>query len=203
MIYVFSVCGKTVRIKGNQAKRRKPATWFNQDCKDGKRAFLNAKRTLKNSYTENYKIAFLEARSSFLKIKRKARLKYQNEEKVRLADMSKNAPKSFWKNINNFRNKKSSATGGLTIGEFQEYFNRIMNNRDRGENLDFSNKPDINIEVQELDKPITEAEILKAINSLKRGKSPGFDGVLSDFFIDAREFVIPYLVKICSKIYDS
>ena len=78
-----------------------------------------------------------------------------------------------------------------------------MNNRDRGENLDFSNVPAINIEVQELDKPITEAEILKAINSLKRGKSPGFDGVLSDFFIDAREFVIPYLVKIYNKIYDS
>ena len=160
MIYdiCFSVCGKTVRVKGYQAKRRKPATWFNQDCKDGKRAFLNAKRTLKNSYTENNKIAFLEARSSYLEIKRKARLKYQNEENVRLADMSKNAPKSFWKNINNFRNKKSSATGGLTIGEFQEYFNRIMNNRDRGENLDFSNIPDIIIEVQELDKPITEAD---------------------------------------------
>ena len=115
----------------------------------------------------------------------KTKCKYQNEQKFRLADMSKNAPKSFWKNINNFRNKKSSATGGLTIGEFQEYFNhvnRIMNNRDRGENADFSNLPDINIEVQELDKPITEAEILKAIMSLERGKSPGFDGVLGDFF---------------------
>ena len=58
-----------------------------------------------------------------------------------------------------------------------------MNNPDRGENLDFSNLPDINIEVQELDKPITEAEILRAINSLKRDKSPGFDGVLSDFLL--------------------
>ena len=63
-----------MRVKGNQVKRRKPVTWFNQDCKDGKRVFLNAKRTLKNSYTENNKIAFLEARSSFMKIKRKARL---------------------------------------------------------------------------------------------------------------------------------
>ena len=78
-----------------------------------------------------------------------------------------------------------------------------MNNSDRGENLDFSNIPDININMQKLDKPITEAEILKAINSLKRDKSPGFDGVLSDFFIDAKEFVIPYLVKIYNKIYDS
>ena len=53
-----------------------------------------------------------------------------------------------------------------------------MNNRDRGENLDFSYLPDINIEVPELNKPISEA-----INSLKRGKSPGFDGVLSDFLL--------------------
>ena len=30
--------------------------------------------------------------------------------------------------------------------------------------------------------PITYAEVLKAINSLKRGKSPGFDGILNDFF---------------------
>ena len=133
-----------------------------------------------------------------MKIKRKATLKYQNEQKFRFADMSENAIKSFWKNINNFRNKKSSATGSLTIGEIHEYFNRIMKNRDRGENLDFSNLPDINIEVQELDKPITEAEILKAINSLKRGKSP-----TERFFIDVKDFVIPYLVKIYYRIYDS
>ena len=51
-----------------------------------------------------------------------------------------------------------------------------MNNRNVGNNMDFSNLPDINIDVQDLDKPITEAEILKAISSIKRGKSPGFDG---------------------------
>ena len=56
-----------------------------------------------------------------------------------------------------------------------------MNNRNVGNNMDFSNLPDINIDVQDLDKPITEAEILKAINSLKRGKSPGFDGFLTIF----------------------
>ena len=67
----FSVCGKTVRVKGNQNRKRKPAVWFNQDCKDSKSAFLNAKRTLKNSYSENNKIAFLEARSIFVQTKRR------------------------------------------------------------------------------------------------------------------------------------
>ena len=46
-----------------------------------------------------------------------------------------------------------------------------MNNRNVGNNMDFSNLPDVNIDVQDLVKPITEAAILKAINFLKRGKS--------------------------------
>ena len=204
-MYVFSVCGKTVRVKGNQNRKRKPAVWFNQDCKDSKSAFLNAKRTLKNSYSENNKIAFLEARSIFVQTKRRGWLKFQNEQKFKLADMSKRAPKQFWKKIKKkkIRNKKSSDTGDLTICEFQDHFNRLMNNRNVGNNMDFSNLPDINIDVQDLDKPIIEAEILKAINSLKRGKNPGFDGVLNDFFLDAEEFMISYLVKIYNKIYDS
>ena len=199
----FSVCGKTVRVKGSQSKKRKPAVWFNQDCKDSKSAFLNAKRTLKNSYSENNKIAFLEARSILVQTKRtcRARLKFQNEQKFKLADMSKRAPKQFWKK--KIRNKKSSDTSDLTNGEFHDYFYGLMNNRNVGNNMDFSNLPDINTDVQDLDKPISEAEILKAIDSLKRGKSPGFDGVLNDFFLDAKEFIIPYLVKIYNKIYDS
>ena len=107
------------------------------------------------------------------------------------------------KNIKNLRNKKSSDTGDLTIGEFHDYFNRLMNNHNVGNNMDFYNLSDTNIDVQDLDKPITEAEILKAINSLKRGKSLVFDGVLNNFFLDAKKFIIPYLVKIYNKIYDS
>ena len=95
----FSVCGKKVRVKGSQSKKRKLAVWFNQDCKDSKSAFLNVKRTLKNSYSENNKIAFLEASSIFVQTKRRARLKFQNEQKIKLADMSKRTPKQFWKNI--------------------------------------------------------------------------------------------------------
>ena len=40
-----------------------------------------------------------------------------------------------------------------------------MNNWNVDNNMDFSNLPDINTGLQDLDKPITEAKILKAINS--------------------------------------
>ena len=122
---------------------------------------------------------------------------------VELSELGKSAPKKFWKKVNQFRNKKVSMTGDLSVGEFQEHFNRIMNNQNLGGHDRSYIFPENNIQVEELDKHISESEVLKAIHSLKRGKSPGFDGILGDFFIDAKDVMVPYLVIIYNKIYES
>ena len=90
-------------------------------------------------------------------------------------------------------------TGDLSVGEFQEHFHRIMNNQNLGGHDRSYVFPENNIHVEELDKHIS---VLKATHSLKRGKSPGFDGILGDFFIDAKDFMVPYLVIIYNKIYE-
>ena len=94
-------------------------------------------------------------------------------------------------------------TGDLSAGEFQEHFHIIMNNQNLGGHDRSYIFPENNIQVEELDKHISESEVLKAIHSLKRGKSPGFDGILGDFFIDAKDCMVPYLVIIYNKIYES
>ena len=95
-------------------------------------------------------------------------------------------------------------TGDLTVGEFQEHFRKIMNNQNLGgQERSYVFPENNNIQVEELNKPISESEVLKAIHSLKRGKSPGFDDILGDFFIDSKDFLIPYMVKIYNKIYES
>ena len=38
---------------------------------------------------------------------------------------------------------------------------------------------------------------------MKRGKSPGIDGLLGDFFKDAKSFILPYLNKVYNNIFDS
>ena len=199
----FSVFGRTVKIKKQSECKRKPATWFNDQCRTSKGIFLQAKRTFKSSNSEENKVAFLDARRSFVQAKRKAKRKFSNDQKFELSELGKTAPKKFWKKVNQFRNKKVSMTGDLSVGEFQEHFHRIMNNQ----NLEGHDRsyvfPENNIQVEELDKHISESEVLKAIHSLKRGKSPGFDGILGDFFIDAKDFMVPYLVIIYNKIYES
>ena len=38
---------------------------------------------------------------------------------------------------------------------------------------------------------------------MKRGKSPGVDGLVSDFFIDAKKFLIPYLHRVYSIVFET
>ena len=61
----------------------------------------------------------------------------------------------------------------------------------------------IHVNIAELGQQISFAEISKAINSMKRGKSPGVDGLVSDFFIDAKEFLIPYLHRIYNFVFET
>jgi hypothetical protein len=56
--------------------------------------------------------------------------------------------------------------------------------------------------VSELDEPISEAEVLNAVHSLKSGKAPGLDDVLGEFF-QATEFIVcPFFTKLFNKLFD-
>ena len=95
--------GRTVKIKKQSECKRKLATWFNDQCRTSKDIFLQAKRTFKSSNSEENKVAFLDARRSFVQAKRK----FSNDQKFELSELGKTAPKKFWKKVNQFRNKKS------------------------------------------------------------------------------------------------
>lgn len=47
-----------------------------------------------------------------------------------------------------------------------------------------------------LDRPISENEVLVAIKNLKTGKSPGIDGLISQFFKSCPEQICPYLTTL-------
>ncbi|VDI13071.1 Hypothetical predicted protein [Mytilus galloprovincialis] len=46
---------------------------------------------------------------------------------------------------------------------------------------------------EELDRVITQDEILKCISKLKRGKSHGIDGILNELLIEYKDVLIPFL----------
>ena len=62
---------------------------------------------------------------------------------------------------------------------------------------------DVNINIHELDAPISVIEIMNTIKSLKRNKSQDFENNVADFFIDCNDFISPYLCKIYNEVLNS
>ena len=62
-------------------------------------------------------------------------------------------------------------TGDLSVGEFQEHFHRIMNNQ----NLEGHDRsyvfPENNIQVEELDKHISESEVKRLYTHLSGARA--------------------------------
>ena len=123
-------------------------------------------------------------KNSFRNIKLRAERSYINRTKRDMVNLSKKSPKNFWKKVNKFRKGKISSTDRVSIDKFVDHFKTI------------SNTP-------HTDKTFDVPEIAKAINSMKRGKSPGVDGLVSDFFIDSKTFILPYLHKVYNYILET
>ena len=116
-------------------------------------------------------------------------------------------------NVNN-SNDGNDSENDENVNSFNNVNNNIVFNNDNMDNFGnddnvnnanlFQNGNNINnenINVEFLDKNFDKDEILKVISSLKRNKSSGCDEIVADFFIDSKDFITPYLVKIFNKIY--
>ena len=57
--------------------------------------------------------------------------------------------------------------------------------------------------VEGLDHPISREEVLTAIRKLQTGKSPGPDGMISEFFKYSGDGVVDYLLKLFNVLFDS
>ena len=109
-----------------------------------------------------------------------------------MTHLSKTAPKQFWQHINSYRKGRKAATQDVTLEDFAEDFKNLSNNRNAQQNFESGEFENQNIEIEELDMPISLTEIRYAISTLRKEKSPSFDGLLSDFFIDAMDFIVPF-----------
>ena len=197
----FAVFGKTVSSQPSECKRNAP--WFNAECKRAKSNFYSSKRLFKANPTNENKVRLFANKKSFRNIKLRAERSYINRTKRVMANLSKKSPKNFWKKVNKFRKGKISSTDRVSIDKFVDHFKTISNTPHTDKTFDVPETDDRPINITELDKEISTEEIAKAINSMKRGKSPGVDGLVSDFFIDSKTFILPYLHKVYNYILET
>ena len=102
-------------------------------------------------------------------------------------------PKAFWSILSN---KKGHEKQNLSLEVFANFFKKL--------NLDTNNtgiKEDITVssiarQNSDLDKRITEKEILECINQLKTGMSAGIDCVINEYLKTSKEILMSLYVKL-------
>ena len=87
-----------------------------------------------------------------------------------------------------------SSSREIIINDFADHFKHMSNSPHSDRVFEVPDSESQNIEIEILDQRISVEDFsnLKGIDSLKRGKSPGIDGLLGDFFKDARSCILPY-----------
>jgi hypothetical protein len=203
----FKLHGKKF-ISNKRVNNYKKALWFNNECKLAKSRFLDAKRIFHLYPSDANKLNFLNLRKEFCLIKRRHRYAFNSKEKAKLSKMSKNEPRKFWKYIKKFSKKNNVNTSQIGMNDFVEHFKNISNfgnNNGNDEDLYQQQLFDTHNYVicEEHDKTFTTDEISKVIRGLKRHKSCDLDDNVADFFIEANDFISPYLVIRFNRIFDT
>ena len=107
--------------------------------------------------------------------------------------------KTFW---NMLKSRTKSLTSEITPDQWFEHFHGVFNPPNvHEEEINYNDPSDIADDY--LDQRITESEVLRAIRTLKTGKSPGIDGLSIQFIKTSSQQFVPYLAELFNTFYDS
>ena len=118
--------------------------------------------------------------------------------------LAKTEPNKFWSEIRKFR--KRNDKNNIPLNDFYEHFKNLFSNDDIFENIQVEsqlNDQSFDVNVEELDQSICTEEVVKAIESLKRGKSGGSDLLIPEIFIECKEMLSPILCKLFNYMFDN
>ena len=160
--------------------------WYSDECKHLQKIWHQAERTHGRASSVT-----VIARHAYRMATRTARRIYEQKHASELAEQWKSNPRMFWQTF-----KDSIQQCALTdLGAWAEYFASLYQANVHGRayptidehcaahGLLYPEASDhANDQARELNQPITEAEVLHAVEMLHNNKSPGVDGIPSEFY---------------------
>ena len=114
-------------------------------------------------------------------------------------------PQAFWQEIKKYKRKppKSSIDGVTWYNHFRAVLNDATDTADRDCDLQKTTDAADEYNFDALNGDITEAEVGKALNNLKKGKAAGPEGIPNDLLKIAGDCIIQYLVELFNEIFKS
>ena len=120
---------------------------------------------------------------------------------------SVNDQKSFWSKLKKMTNKSVRA-GNISNEEWERHFESLFNEGvDTGEVINdehiFEDVQLDDVQAQIFNGEITDDEILKAVKSLKLGKSAGLDGLVPEMFVYGIEYILPLINRFFNRLFST
>ena len=182
--------------------------WFDDDCRIKRCEFYRFLNIFRQDRTDANRVNMVSACSNFKKVLRRARYSYDRKQTSKLNEFRFQNAKAYWKLLKGAANIPKQ---NLSLNNFVAYF-KAVNNPDSpfytpDEDILFFNeryaKGEIQVMFSELDIPISNAEVMKAVNQLSNSKSAGPDKLINEFFIYGKSVLTPYLCILFNKVFAS
>ena len=186
--------------------------WYSDECKQLQKLWQQAERT--HGRTSDITIT---ARRTYRMATRTARRMYEQQHARELAEQWKYNPRAFWQTF-----KDNTQQSALTdLGAWAEYFAALyqanvhgrayptINEHCAAHGLLYPEATDhARYQAQGLNHPISEAEVLHAVDMLRNNKSPGVDGIPSEFYKHATYELadggkINILIPVLTRLFNS
>lgn len=170
--------------------------WFGPDCKKARRAFFTAKRNYKTRKSETNKTILKQKSKAYKNMIRKHHKLFKKKKIKKLRNLKSKNPKAYWKILNP---KNRNENVGCNLNDFYDFFQEI-NSADNDENNE-DYVPDISND--EINKPISKAEIEKAIKSLNNNKACALDNILNEHLKASKDAMINIYEKLFNIILNT
>ncbi len=173
--------------------------WYDNECKK----LLRELKGIKNAYNRDQTNPYLRGKYF------KAYKKYRNVVKSKKRSFTKNLlskldtemnGKEFWRKFKSLKTESSTPVNNCMPKRiFHDHYESLFKNEEEKNNdtiVEQIRDLEKDMHCPSLDFEISEKEIEDAINSMKKGKAPGVDGVLPEMIISTKSYLIKFYVKL-------
>ena len=191
----------TKTILSNKNKNCKK--WFDKECREARNTYHNV-RKLYNKHKNTYFKSLLKTVSKEYKNKISKNIrKFKNQRVNKLKTLKTSNPKEFWKIINSVDKQSSSVP---PLSELHTFFKNLNSCNDSYDDSNENAGPELETmrEInEEINQPISNGEILLAINKIKNNKSPGSDNILNEHIKCTTDMFLPIYTKLFNLVLDT
>ena len=201
-IYDAAAHMKTNRVRQRHRKPRSNEPWFDKECEFLRTNSIRALRNYRKKRDTNNLMLFKHLKKQLSSVYREKKKIYQAFQTNKLRDLLQTKDsKTFWSTLKGMQMQKSMQCNNIECNEWYNHFKTLFNPPNRATE-EFRRDLNYNVGVDDLDREITVSEVLRAVNGLKNGKSPGTDGISAEFYKAILPNAVTVIKDIFNKIYE-